>query len=508
MIIELCVQNMKKYIPSIVILIVFGMFLSNKLFYPLHMDEASNFSQYLDWYNHLECMPLYYGFIGLFKFIFRKIEYIRVFILLISGINLYFLYLLAKEIKIKKPLLIISLILIVPVIMQSLIFFDENAFLNLFMTIFMYIYYKGRLCPKKMTILLLSLAFSCGLLVKLTTPFIFPIFALIMHYGYKEDFKYNTRHLLFVFLLIPLIILGGYILFNLHFESFHFLESFKYIASRGSAYDYRFIPIEIWILFLWMSPIFFVLVLDNKIHRLQKPILILCALIFLMYFVTHFIAGSYPKYLVWIIMLSSLIVFNNFINNHKWKADHIFVFLLFFSFHILIVRDPLLFMSPLTGASFFYKEFVNQFIFLSWIKLLPAGIVLLLCMYLKKPKILFIYFVTFCLSTSIYQANAKYSTIYAYGEKGLSEVLHKCNSLIKKDDIVYAVKDIDYVLDKYNKTADAYVEHQDDYLANIETISPNYFIIRDYWVQGNWPAELTNYSIVYYKSNFVIFSRL
>ena len=195
------------------------------MFTPLHLDEATNFSQNLTWFLHPQNMPGYYWLIS-----WVPIEYARLFFLCFSLMSVLIICKIARS---WWPAL---LIIIFPVTNRSLMFVDENTILNTFLLAFLYLTIRGR---EKWA----AFAFFCSLWIKLTTPLVLPIYAMIVS---RERWK---TFLIFWFTI------GVFVSFQHIYDPIHITDRLSYIFTRGT--DHKFYWQQWVLLGVWLSPLIF-----------------------------------------------------------------------------------------------------------------------------------------------------------------------------------------------------------------------------------------------------------
>ena len=498
------------WIVSAILLILF---LENKLFFPLHLDESVNFSSILDWKISTPLMPLFSFLIIGYTKLTTNVANIRIYVLIFSILNFAFLLGIAKELrpslKTHHFVSILAVLLLFPVTRLATIFFDENIFLNTALSFFLYLFLHFRRHPlNSWRFFLLFVAYSATLWIKLTTPLVLPLFIMILLFWDKikkyNELAYSWSSVIIFFLFSWSVFLVSYFLFNAQFEAMTFVDRFAYIFVRSSGFRFDFLIYQILYLILWISPYFIFLmaaigyqIFRKKEYSIDQLILILIGLLFIVYFKTHFFAGSFPKYLIWFFQLaiitSYIYLSESKVNFYRKEIWAIFVCVLFF---YLTLNDPLLFRFPITTGSFiqpgFMAEFAHEGLKRILISLVPT--VCFLLIYRKITlKMLLILASAYCLNITILQSIAPYSTVYAYGERNFKELMAFTKKTIPSDAKVYGIKDMDAQFFPYHHYTTWYFEFEKNsslYKEYVLSIKPKYIVFRQYWLS---PQFYKNY---------------
>jgi len=360
---------------------------------------------------------------------------------------------------------------------------NNGGILNLFMTLFVLYFIRGFYSKSKIRIWLLGFLLSLAIWSKIE-GFVLIILSILVFYVINRDIKKGIKDVIgisIICLIIYTLTWGIYAIF-MNYDVFSNLiyvssDALGQILKNTTTIGGKILTI-LWTIknfFFWTTPTFFILVgiitfKNIKKYMIKKKVdlegflniygLIICiAFLFL-----TMNAYGFPKYIIGAMPIFSVLI-GGFIMNleipkHK-KLLGITIILIagLLIFNILVLKDPFIehnifytksillennldeyLISNIYGILFFIPFFIGCICFMAMKFKIYHSVVLssILCIFLLSFYVSYI------------QRQADYNTTYAYGQKGMENVIEYLRTNTNKDDIIVARCDIGhYVGGKY-----------------------------------------------------------
>ncbi len=391
-------------------------------------------------------------------------------------------------------------------VQASLLTHIDNSILGTMILFWIYVLFRYYKTPKNSLLVASVILLALTLIIKYSTPIMLFPGVLLFFFICRRDKTINILLSLVLALLVFAIIWFAWSkqldapfsgIFSSIMKRYHTNVTGLHTVAKGMA-------INLASVLLWFTPFLFLSIIGStpmliKSFQSKDGLVVmstLCAGSIFLYLLIYPIGSGTPTYLMPALpFLIAVIAGNGTTTTTSFNKKHVVLLITTLAgiiYFTLLIKDPIyfyrydfrLFLVNGTGKEAVLDTILKQFI----IYLLPIIMFLVVLFFRKEikqyaaPYLLSLCF-SFCCSLSPVQCFSSYQTNYSYGEEGTDKVIQYLKDKIKPEDKVFAVKDIEYRLnkpDRYSaecwKTDKAFLEivKRDDirfFIASLPTLS-------------------------------------